>query len=199
MAVAPVWAQQPVSTKSCNPWLYQPPSGVLSLEQRTCFYFARLVTPSLAGRGAMVAGIGEWHDDRESFGHRYGSFYARHSAQAAGELVAGYLNHEDPRQRASLEHGNWNRARSALLSVIRVQDANGHSRPALAPLAGSFSAGMVGMALSPNRNNWNSAFVRAELTYSLYFASALAREFKPDLSLLAAHILHKKKQHEITP
>jgi hypothetical protein len=49
------------------------------------------------------------------------------------------------------------------------------------------------MALSPNRNTWNSGFVRAELTYSTYFASALAHEFKPDLTLLANRILHKKK------
>jgi hypothetical protein len=193
LAAGPVWAQQPVSTKACNPWLYQPPSGAFSLEQRACFHLAALTTPSLAARGAAAAGLGIWHDNQESFGHRYASFYARHSARAAGELVAGYLNHEDPRPRTSLEHGNWNRARSALLSVVRVQDANGHSRPALAPIAGSFGSGLVGMALSPNRNTWNSGFVRTELTYGTYFASALAHEFKPDLTLLANRILHKKK------
>jgi hypothetical protein len=147
----------------------------------------------MAMRGAAVAGLGEWHNDQESFGHRYASFYARHSARAAGELVAGYLNHEDPRPHISLEHGNWNRTRSALLSVVRVQDANGHSRPALAPIAGSFGSGLVGMALSPNRNDWHDGFARTGLTYGTYFASAVAREFKPDLSTLATRLLHKKK------
>jgi hypothetical protein len=155
---------------------------------------AALTTPSKALRGAAVAGLGTWHDNHESFSHRYASFYARHSAQAAGELVAGYLNHEDPRPRPSLEHGNWNRVRSALISVVRIQDAEGNSRPALAPIAGSFGSGLVGMALSPNRSSWNSGLVRTELTYGTYFARALAREFKPDLSLLANRILHKKKQ-----
>jgi hypothetical protein len=192
-AVGPISGQQPVSTNSCNPWLYQPPSGAFSLEQRACFHLAALTTPALAARGAAMAGLGTWRDKREDFGHRYASFYARHSARAAGELVAGYLNHEDPRPRISLEHGNWNRTRSALLSVVRVQDANGRSRPALAPIAGSFGSGFVGMALSPVRNDWNSGFTRTELTYSTYFVAALAREFKPDLSLLANRILHRKQ------
>jgi hypothetical protein len=192
-AAGPVCAQPPVSPSSCNPWLYQPPSGAFSLKQRACFHMAALTTPSLAARGAALAGLGAWNDNREDFAHRYATFYARHSAREAGELVAGYLNHEDPRPHTSLEHGNWNRTRSALLSVVRVQDANGHYRPALAPIAGSFGSGFVGMALSPIRNDWNSGFVRTELTYSTYFAAALAREFKPDLSLLANRLLRRKQ------
>ena len=109
-------------------------------------------------------------------------------------MVAGYLNHEDPQRHPSLENGVWNRARSALLSVVRVQDAAGHSRPAFAPIAGSFGSGLVGMALSQNHNSWNSGLVRTELTYGTYFVSALAREFKPDLSAFANRILHRKKQ-----
>ena len=177
------------------------PLGEMSLKQRTCFQIAGLITPYLALRGVAMAGFGTWREsgnemakNREGFGPRYASFYARHSARAAGELVAGYFNREDPRPHVSLEHGTWNRTRSALLSVVRVQNATGQSRPALAPLAGSLSSGMVGMALSPSRNSWNSAFVRSELTYSTYFATALAREFKPDLTLLANHILHKKNK-----
>jgi hypothetical protein len=192
-AVGPICAQQPVSSNSCNPWLYQPPSEAFSFKQRACFHLAALTTPSLAARGAALAGLGAWRDDREDFGHRYATFYARHSARAAGELIAGYLNHEDPLPHVSLEHGTWNRTRSALLSVVRVQDANGRSRPALAPIAGSFGSGFVGMAISPIHNNWNSGLTRTELTYSTYFAAAVAREFKPDLSLLANRLLHRKQ------
>ncbi|HMF76354.1 MAG TPA: hypothetical protein VK604_11885 [Bryobacteraceae bacterium] len=189
------WAQAPVSTTiPCNPWRYQSVAEVLSFQQRACYHLAGLSSPFMAARGATLARFGEWRDDRESFGHRFASFYARRSARAAGELVAGYLNHEDLRPRTSLEHGTWKRVRSALLSVVRVQDEAGNSRPAFAPLAGAFSSGFVGMALSPNRNSWNNGFSGAELTYSTYFARALGREFKPDLTLLANRILHRKKK-----
>src|ERR1700761_4236433 len=95
-AVAPLCAQQPASStnlnakpdaSSCNPWLYQPPSGAFSFKQRACFQFATLATPYMAARGAAIAGLGTWQDDRESFGRRYAAFYARNSAKGLGELV----------------------------------------------------------------------------------------------------------------
>jgi hypothetical protein len=49
------------------------------------------------------------------------------------------------------------------------------------------------MAMSPLHHDWNSGFTRTEFTYSTYFAAALAREFKPDLSLLANRLLHRKQ------
>ena len=124
-----------------------------SFKERACSQATRLLKPSLALRGALVAGFGQWrnnpqvfHEEPSEFAHRFAVFYARHTAQNAGELIAGYLNHEDPRPRISQEHGVWNRTRSALLSVVQTKDTNGGMRVSLAPVAGAFGSGMVGVA-----------------------------------------------------
>jgi hypothetical protein len=191
--------QGPTNT-GCNPWRHQPLTATPSLSQRVCFELADLLRPSVGLRGGALAGLGSWHGmlhpsdaNHDGFALRFAVYYSRRTAKATGELLAGYLNHEDPRPQMSSERGGWNRTRSALLSVVRIKDANGHARPALAPLAGAFSSGMVGMALSPNRNSLNSGFERAEVVYGTYFISAVAREFKPDLLAVADRILHRRR------
>ncbi len=79
----------------------------------------------------------------DDFGHRFASFYARQASRSAGEMIAGYLNHEDPRPHVSDKNGLWNRVGSALRGVLVVEGASGNNRPALAPIAGAFSAGFV--------------------------------------------------------
>ncbi len=133
-------------------------------------------------------------EDWNEFGHRFGVFYARRGGQDTGELLAGYLNHEDPRPRISSEHGVWNRTRAAILSVLVVSDQEGNVRPAFAPIAGALGSGMMGMAFYRRNNGLGDGFKGTGISYSTYFATALVREFHPDLSLLASHLLHKKKQ-----
>src|SRR5690242_19506702 len=95
--------------------------GDFSFKSRACVEATRLAKPSLALRGAFMAGFGQWrnnpeafHQQRSQFAYRFAVFYARHTAQNAGELIAGYLHHEDPTPHVSHEHGVWNRTRSAL-------------------------------------------------------------------------------------
>jgi hypothetical protein len=129
------------------------------------------------------------------FGHRFGVFYARRSAQSTGELLAGYLDREDPRPHLSMQHGFWNRTKAAFESVAVTSNEDGSGRrPALAPIAGAFGSGMVGMALYRNHNSLEDGFRRTGISYSTYFASALAREFQPDIAGFATRLIHKKKQ-----
>ncbi len=187
----------------CDPGQVQEPAQ-LSFRQRACYSETRLVAPSMVFRAALSGTYGQWrnidpyvrHENMDDFGRRFAGFYARHAAQNGAELLAGYVNHEDPRFHPSMQHGVWNRTRSALLSVLTTKDADGVSRPALAPIAGSFGAGFVGMALSERHDRLQDGFRRTGLSYGGYFGTALMREFHPDLALLASHILHKKKQDQ---
>jgi hypothetical protein len=199
-----VIAQQPALNRaSCNPWKFQHDVVAdFSFKERACSQAARLVKPSMALHGALVAGYGQWrnnpevfHESSAEFAHRFAVFYARRTAQNAGELIAGYLNHENPLPPVSQQHGFWNRTRSALLSVVQTKDANGNVRPALAPIAGAFGSGMVGVACYEKNNNAAYGFRRTGIVYSGYFGNALFREFKPDLSTFAYHLLRQKRPY----
>lgn len=174
-----------------------------SFKSRACFQTSRLLKPSLALRGALVAGFGQWRNNPEifheekpgEFAHRFGAFYARHTAQNAGELIAGYLNHEDPTPHPSQEQGVWRRTRSALLSVVQTKDTGGNMRISLAPVAGAFGSGMVGAACYERNNNAAYGFERSGIVYGSYFARAIFREFKPDLSTFASRLLRQKRPY----
>lgn len=129
----------------------------------------------------------------EDFGRRFGDFYARHTAQSAGELVAGYLHHEDPRPRESGAHGFWNRTREAFVGVMVAKDIDGKNEIALAPMAGALGDGFMGMAVSERHDHLNDGLRRTGICYGGYFGTALMHEFQPDLSNLASRLLHKKK------
>ncbi|MGA8027425.1 MAG: hypothetical protein WB992_09780 [Bryobacteraceae bacterium] len=130
----------------------------------------------------------------DDFAHRVGVFYARHAAQNTGEFLGAYLNHEDPRPHLSTEHGFWKRTRSALLSVVAVKDVDGYSRPAIAPLAGAFGSGLAGMACYRNRDSMADGFRSSGLSYGGYFATAVAREFRPDILTLLSRGRHNKTE-----
>lgn len=192
-------AQQP----ACNPWKFgHDIAADFSFKQRACSQAARLVKPSMALHAALMAGFGQWrnnpevfHEEPSEFAHRFAVFYARRTAQNAGELIAGYLNREDPRPPISQEHGFWNRTRSALLSVVQTKDADGSRRPALAPIAGAFGSGMVGVACYEKNNDMAHGFRLTGIVYSSYFANALFHEFKPDLSTFAYRLLRQKRPY----
>ncbi len=172
-------------------------SARLDFKQRLCFFKDRLISPSGALHGLFSSAFSQWrnvpferHEDVDDIGHRFAAFYARRAAQNAGELIAGYLNHEDPRPRLSGQNGFWNRTRSALLSVMVV---DGSGRPALAPMAGAFGSGFTGMACYRTRNSLADGFRRTGLAYGGYFGTALAHEFHPDIQTFAKRLLHKEK------
>jgi hypothetical protein len=198
--LAPAASVTPVVRREgCYPWKFQAAAGELTFSERACYYGSKLSRPSLALRGVALAGLGQWRNspdmhDRgaEAFGERLGMFYARHTAQSGAELLVGYWHHEDPRPHVSTEHGVWRRVGSAALSVVQVQDADGGRRIALAPASGALASGMVSAACCRVDNSVGRGLVRSGFVFGADFGTAIAREFKPDLTALALRILHQR-------
>jgi hypothetical protein len=184
----------------CNPYNIQTEKQ-LSFEQRACYLGQRLVAPSMVARAAFSGAYGQWrnddphmrNEDLDEFGRRFGSFYARHTAQSTGELLAGYFHHEDPRPHVSRQHGFWTRTRAAFAGVLVSPDADGNPRVALTPIAGALGEGFAGMAVSERHDHLKDGFRRAGFAYGGYFGTAIVHEFQPDLSGFASRLLHKKK------
>lgn len=171
----------------------------LSFRQRTCWYASELVSPWAALRAAAGIGIANWegtdnfkHHDEEGSAERFRDYYVRRSARETGELLAGYLNREDPRPHASGETGFRKRFRSAFLSVLITKNNEG-SRPAVGPLVGSFASSFAGAAVSREHSGADFALRGAGITYSSYFGNALYTEFQPDISSLVHRMLHHKQ------
>ena len=172
----------------------------LTLRQWACYYGNRMLSLGGGAHAVFSSAFGQWrnapyvhHQDLDDFGRRLGGFYARREARDAGEFLAGYLNREDPRPRLSNKSGVWNRSKSALLSVVATRDGAETARPALGPIAGAFGSGFAGAAYYGNRRGLMAEGMRATgFTYGAYFSSALFREFKPDMAMLATKFLHKK-------
>lgn len=172
----------------------------LTFQQRACVYGQKLLSKGSLGRAALFSAVAQTRsnpsnnsDGMSEFARHFSVYYARRTAQSTGELLAGYLNHEDPRFHLSHEHGFWNRTRGAFAGVLMATDENGNSRPAIAPLAGAFGSGLVGEACSRTHNTWEDGFRRTGISYSTYFVTAFLREFQPELSSYAEHLLHKRR------
>jgi len=186
------------SRSSCKP-LEMQSAAELTLHQRTCFYAAKLMTPSLALRAALSTGFGRMDRNPElrdngasAFARRFALYYARESAQSAGELLGGYLNREDPRFHGSERTGFWNRTRDALLNTVLAHRDDGASSLALAPIAGSLSSGMITLATYRNHDTLGDGLRRSGFAYGAYVSTALMNEFQPDLKTWANHLLHPK-------
>jgi hypothetical protein len=171
----------------------------LSARQKACYFGEHLLSPGTVVHAALSAGFGEMsgtprvsQDGVGELGRRIGIFYSRSAARQAGQLLGGMLYHEDPRPHSSKEEHLWGRARSAVLSVLVVQDGNGASRPALGPIAGAFGSGFVGMASYRHHNSWSDGFRFAAWSYSGYFTSALEHEFRPDMAAFAQRFRHRR-------
>ena len=142
-----------------------------SFRDRACYQAERLVSPGALLRGIAESGFSQWrnapytsHEQPGDFGRRLEYFYARKSARNAGELIAGYLNHEPVRPHASGQTGFWNRSRAAMLSVVAVND--GSTRPALAPIAGSLASGFVTLGCCGIRSSPGDALERSGAAYA---------------------------------
>lgn len=183
-------------TGSCNASeLRSAPS--LTFAQRSCFHLQRILSRSFAIRSAAFSAISAARssDDRDSgfagFRDRYETYYARRAAQNFGEWMAGSLHREDPRYRPSLERGFWKRSRFALQSVLIARDLDGNGRVAIAPLAGAFSSGMVGLACCTSRDSVADGLRRSGFAYGSYYGTAILREFRPELVAFARKFVHR--------
>jgi len=186
---------------ACNPWKIQTFSTDLTLEQRLCFGLSEMASPSLGLGAAFLAGYSQWRNsphmnktDDDDIAVRFEHLYERRAARLTGEILVGYLHHEDPRQHLSHQTGNLRRTRAALLSVLISPDADGNARLALAPIAGSFGSGLTSMALYQRQNSLDWGLERTGLAYARYFARAVVHEFSPELWSLAPPFIRKFHQ-----
>ena len=127
----------------------------------------------------------------ESFEQRVAVFYARRAGRETGELLVGALDHEDPRAYLSGETTFKKRLKFALGSVVLTRTDDG-SRLALAPIAGSLGSAFAGAAVSDLHSSPGYAARSAGITYGMYFVRSCLREFQPDLSVAARHLLHRR-------
>jgi hypothetical protein len=125
--------------------------------------------------------------------HRLAAYYTTHAARDAGELIVGYLHHEDPRFRRSDAQGFRHRADAAIMRVLTSPDEDGNFRIAYAPIAGSLSAGFVGSAMYRHNETLEDGLMHAGFIYSKYFLRSVLAEFKPDINAYARHILRRDK------
>lgn len=197
VAVSPSATEE--DSGSCRP-LELLSAKELSLHQRTCLYSQKLLSKGFLARALVFSAYGEMKNNPAipnqgmgDYAHRVATYYARRTAQSTGELLAAYWNHEDPRFHSSQEHGFWNRTRSAFRGVVMTTNEDGKYRPAFAPIAGSFGSGLTGIALYRNHNGWDDGFRRTGISYSTYFVNAFFREFQPELSGYANHLLHRHR------
>jgi hypothetical protein len=169
----------------------------LNLRQRVCWYGSALVSPWAAARATFSSGMGQWlntpylrNQDADDYAHRIAVYYVRRSARETGELIAGYLDHEDPRPHPSGQTTVKRRIGSALLSVLVTTGSQG-KRPALGPIVGSLGSGFAGAAFDREHMDTAYALRGAGTTYASYFGKALFQEFRPDISLFVKRILHR--------
>jgi len=185
----------------CNPYRLQSDAS-LTFKQRACYYKNELIAPGFVLQAGVMSAFAELrmsnrpgHNDNQDYPEHFANYYARHAAQDAGELVVGYLHHEDMRpHRPSGEQGFVRRAGAAFMSVLTSRDANGGTTMAFAPIAGSLSSGMVSTALSSRTTSLAGGFEHSGFVYSTYFFKALVQEFKPELNSYTHRLLHHGKQ-----
>jgi hypothetical protein len=175
-------------------------------KQRACYYATRVLAPGGLVRSAFSASWSDWRNSPwsrdhgfDNFGDRLAAFYARRSAQNAGEFIAGYLHHESLTAAPSGKNGFWNRTLYAFRSVLVTPDGESGERFALAPMAGALGSGMTSIAVYQHRNDLADGFRRSGLNYGGYFGTAFLREFRPDLTRVANHLLRRDKFDEFKP
>lgn len=172
----------------------------LTFKQRACFYGQQLLSPTFALRAGFMSAFGQFrnsphmtHHDFGEFPHRFEVYYATRAARDAGELLAGYMHHEDLRFRRGDASGFRHRTNSALLSVLTSPGEDGRRRVAYAPIAGSVSSAVVGSLLYRHSETLEDMAAHAGIIYSGYFVRALFREFKPEMNSYTRHILRRDR------
>lgn len=170
----------------------------LSFKQRTCLFSEKYITPKFSLNAAFAAAFGQFantprvpRERWDEFPHRLEVYYAVRSTRDAGELVAGYLHHEDPRLRPSLAHGFWRRTDYSLRSVLKSPGDDGHDRIAYAPIVASFSSAVVASEMYRRQNNAQTTLIHAGLAYGHYMTRSFFHEFRPDINAYARHFLHR--------
>jgi len=128
----------------------------------------------------------EWRQGFPAFARIYGDFMASWAGVQGGKFVVASIVHEDPRYYPSRSKNFFARSLNAVRYVVVDRGDNGHSRLALANVAGAFAGGFVGNAYLPDPYaNTSHGLRRSALALTGFVTSNLADEFHPEISKVA--------------
>jgi hypothetical protein len=128
----------------------------------------------------------EWRQGFPGFARNYGDFMASWAALQGGKFVVASIAHEDPRYYPSRNKNFFARSLNAVRYVMVDRGDNGHSRLALANLAGALAGGFVGNAYLPDPYaNVSHGLRRSALGLTGFVTSNLADEFRPEIRKVA--------------
>lgn len=128
----------------------------------------------------------EWRQGLAGFARNYGDFMASWAAVQGGKFVVASIVHEDPRYYPSRSKNFFARSLNAVRYMVVDRGDNGHSRLALANLAGAFAGGFVGNAYLPDPYaNASHGLSRSALALTGFVTSNLADEFHPEVRKVA--------------
>jgi hypothetical protein len=128
----------------------------------------------------------EWRQGFPGFARNYGDFMGSWAAVQGGKFVAASMLHEDPRYFISTNRNFFARVANTVRYVVIDRSDSGHSRLALANVAGALAGGFVGNAYLPDPYaNASHGFSRSALALTGFVTSNLADEFQPEIHKLA--------------
>lgn len=128
----------------------------------------------------------EWRQGFPAFARNYGDFMVSWASLQGGKFVAASILHEDPRYFISTNKNFFSRVANAVRYAVIDRSDSGHSRLAVANVAGAFAGGFVGNAYLPDPYaNSSRALRRSALAMTGFVTSNLADEFHPEIHKLA--------------
>ena len=128
----------------------------------------------------------EWRQGFAGFARNYGDFMASWAAVQGGKFAVASIVQEDPRYYPSRSKNIFARSLNAVRYAVVDRGDNGHSRVALANLAGAFAGGFVGNAYLPDPYaNVSHGLSRSALALTGFITSNLADEFHPEIRKVA--------------
>ena len=132
----------------------------------------------------------EWRQGFPGFARNFGDFMASWASVQGGKFVVASIVHEDPRYFSSTSKNFFARTFHAVRFAAIDRSDSGHSRLALANVAGAFAGGFVGNSYLPDPYaNASHGLSRSALAMTGYITSNLADEFRPEIHKVA-HKLH---------
>ena len=170
---------------------------------------------------AFFGGISQWRRDppqwpqgAEGFGERIGTRYAQTLTENTAAFLFGFM--EDPRttpppQYMVFKNGEWQpnsrvhghghgnrkfgvRLGYALLGVVWTHYDTGRDGIAFSRVGGAFASGLIGRVWTPDpTNTWAQVGVRTASALGGDAASAVFREFEPDLTKLLGRLAGRSK------
>src|SRR6476661_1718207 len=128
----------------------------------------------------------EWRQGFPAFARNYGDFMASWASVQGGKFVAASMLHEDPRYFMSTNKNFFARIAHAVRYAVIDRGDSGHSRVAVANVAGALAGGFVGNAYLPDPYaNASHGLTRSALALTGFVTSNLADEFHPEIHKLA--------------